>query len=132
EVGAKGTDLFEGATAVLLKIVQEKLLTAKAVYGFFPANSVGDDIELYTDDTRATVRAVFHTLRQQGPKPEGLYNQALADFIAPKESGVPDYLGAFAVTSGGGIESLCHRFQQEHDDYNAIMSQALADRLAEG
>src|SRR5205823_9304009 len=102
------------------------------VYGFFPANSVGDDIEVYTDDTRGTVRAIFHTLRQQGPKPEGLYNQALADFIAPKASGVPDYLGVFAVTSGGGIESLCSRFQQEHDDYNAIMAQALADRLAEG
>ena len=132
EVGPKAKELFDDAKALLQKIVQQKLLTAKAVYGFFPANSVGDDIELYTDETRATVRAIFHTLRQQGPKPEGQYNQALADFIAPKASGVPDYLGAFAVTSGVGIEALCGRFQQDHDDYNAIMSQALADRLAEG
>jgi 5-methyltetrahydrofolate--homocysteine methyltransferase len=132
EVGPKAKELFDDAQALLQKIIQQKLLTAKAVYGFFPANSVDDDIELYTDETRATVRAIFHTLRQQGPKPEGLYNQALADFIAPKASGVPDYLGVFAVTSGVGIESLCSRFQQEHDDYNAIMAQALADRLAEG
>ena len=132
EVGPKAKELFDDAQALLQEIVQQKLLTAKAVYGFFPANSVGDDIELYTDETRATVRAIFHTLRQQGPKPEGLYNQALADFIAPKASGLPDYLGVFAVTSGGGIESLCNRFRQEHDDYNAIMAQALADRLAEG
>jgi 5-methyltetrahydrofolate--homocysteine methyltransferase len=132
EVGPKAKELFDDAQALLQKIIQQKLLTAKAVYGFFPANSVDDDIELYTDETRTTVRAIFHTLRQQGPKPEGLYNQALADFIAPKASGVPDYLGVFAVTSGVGIESLCSRFQQEHDDYNAIMAQALADRLAEG
>jgi 5-methyltetrahydrofolate--homocysteine methyltransferase len=132
EVGPKAKELFDDAKALLQKIVQQKLLTAKAVYGFFPANSVDDDIELYTDDTRTTVRAIFHTLRQQGPKPEGQYNQALADFIAPKASGVPDYLGVFAVTSGIGIEALCGRFQQDHDDYNAIMSQALADRLAEG
>src|SRR5438094_1615918 len=132
EVGPKAKELFDDAKALLQKIVQQKLLTAKAVYGFFPANSVGDDIELYTDESRATVHATFHTLRQQGPKPEGQYNQALADFIAPKSSGVLDYLGAFALTSGIGIESLCNRFQQEHDDYNSIMAQALADRLAEG
>ena len=132
EVGPKAKELFDDAKALLQKIVQQELLTAKAVYGFFPANSVGDDIELYTDESRATVHATFHTLRQQGPKPEGQYNQALADFIAPKASGVSDYLGAFAVTSGVGIEALCGRFQQDHDDYNAIMSQALADRLAEG
>ena len=132
EVGPKAKELFDDAQALLQKIIQQKLLTAKAVYGFFPANSVGDDIELYTDESRSTMRAIFHTLRQQGPKPEGQHNQALADFIAPKASGVPDYLGAFAVTTGVGIESLCHRFQQEHDDYNAIMAQALADRLAEG
>ena len=132
EVGPKAKELFDDAQALLQKIIQQKLLTAKAVYGFFPANSVGDDIELYTDESRSTMRAIFHTLRQHGPKPEGQHNQALADFIAPKASGVPDYLGAFAVTTGVGIESLCHRFQQEHDDYNAIMAQALADRLAEG
>jgi len=132
EVGPKAKELFDDAQALLQKIIQQKLLTAKAVYGFFPANSVGDDIELYTDESRATVRTIFHTLRQQGPKPEGQHNQALADFIAPKASGVPDYLGAFAVTSGVGIEGVCNRFQQEHDDYNAIMTQALADRLAEG
>jgi 5-methyltetrahydrofolate--homocysteine methyltransferase len=132
EIGPKAKELFDDAQALLQRIVQQKLLTAKAVYGFFPANSVEDDIEIYTDDTRATVLAIFHTLRQQGPKPEGQYNQALADFIAPKGSGRPDYLGAFAVTSGVGIETLCGRFQQDHDDYNAIMAQALADRLAEG
>ncbi|HEY3198310.1 MAG TPA: methionine synthase [Nitrospirales bacterium] len=132
DVGPKARELFDDAKALLQKIVQQKLLTAKAVYGFFPANSVEDDIELYTDDTRTKVLATFHTLRQQGPKPEGQYNQALADLIAPKASGVQDYLGAFAVTSGIGIEALCGRFQQDHDDYNSIMSQALADRLAEG
>ena len=132
EVGPKARELFDDARGLLQKIIEQKLLTAKAVYGFFPANSVGDDIELYTDDTRTTVLTTFHTLRQQGPKPEGQYNHALADFIAPKASGMQDYLGAFAVTSGIGIETVCGKFQEDHDDYNAIMSQALADRLAEG
>jgi 5-methyltetrahydrofolate--homocysteine methyltransferase len=116
---------------LLGKIIRGKLLTARGVYGFFPANSVGDDIELYRDESRSKVLTTFHTLRQQTPKPEGQFNQALADFVAPKSTGLLDYLGAFAVTSGVGLEALCERFEKEHDDYNSIMAKALADRLAE-
>jgi 5-methyltetrahydrofolate--homocysteine methyltransferase len=130
-VGAKAKELFDDAQKLLKEIVGKKLLTARGVYGFFPANSVGDDIELYADDSRSTVLATFHTLRQQTEKPAGQYNQALADFIAPKSTGLPDYLGAFAVTTGAGLEPLCERFERAHDDYNAIMAKALADRLAE-
>jgi len=102
------------------------------VFGLFSANSVGyDDIEIYTDDSRKGVRRVLHTLRSQTPKSEGLPNLALADFIAPKESGKPDYIGAFAVTAGIGIEKLIEKYEKEHDDYNSIMTKALADRLAE-
>src|SRR5438309_2196521 len=129
--GAKAKELFDDAQALLDKIVRGKLLTARGVYGFFPANSVGDDIELYRDESRASVLTTFHTLRQQTPKPEGQCNQALADFIAPKTTGLPDYIGAFAVTSGIGLEAVCERFEKEHDDYNSIMAKALADRLAE-
>ena len=99
--------------------------------GFFPANRVGDDIELYTDENRTHVLEVFHTLRQQAEKPENQPNFALADFIAPKETGHADYLGAFAVTAGLNIEPLVAKFEAGHDDYNAIMTKALADRLAE-
>ena len=99
--------------------------------GFFPANRVGDDIELYTDENRTHVLDVFHTLRQQAEKPENQPNFALADFIAPKETGHADYLGAFAVTAGLNIEPLVAKFEANHDDYNAIMTKALADRLAE-
>ena len=116
---------------MLKEILDNRLLTAKAVYGLFPANSVGDDIEVYTDESRSETRATFHTLRQQLEKPEGDANYALADFIAPKSTGLPDYLGGFAVTTGIGIDALCGRFEQDHDDYNAIMAKALADRLAE-
>jgi 5-methyltetrahydrofolate--homocysteine methyltransferase len=130
-VGAKAKELFDDAQALLDKIVRGKLLTARAVYGFFPANSVGDDIELYWDGSRASVLTTFHTLRQQMPKPPDQFNHALADFIAPKSTGLPDYLGAFAVTSGIGVEAICARFEKEHDDYNSIMAKALADRLAE-
>jgi 5-methyltetrahydrofolate--homocysteine methyltransferase len=128
----KAKDLYDDAQQLLKEIVARKLLTARAVYGFFSANSVGDDIELYTDDSRSTVLATFHTLRQKMPKPDGQYNQALADFIAPKSTGRADYLGAFAVTTGIGLEALCARFEKDHDDYNSIMAKALADRLAEG
>ncbi len=128
----RAKELFDDAQHLLNEIVAHKLLTARAVYGFFQANSVGDDIEVYTDDLRSAVLATFHTLRQQMPKPDGQFNQALADFIAPKSTGLPDYLGAFAVTTGIGLEALCARFEQEHDDYNSIMAKALADRLAEG
>jgi 5-methyltetrahydrofolate--homocysteine methyltransferase len=128
----KAKELFDDAQNLLNQIVAHKLLTARAVYGFFPANSIGDDIELYQDDSRSAVLMTFHTLRQQMPKPDGQFNQALADFIAPKSTGRPDYLGAFAVTSGIGVEALCARFEKDHDDYNSIMAKALADRLAEG
>jgi 5-methyltetrahydrofolate--homocysteine methyltransferase len=111
--------------------VEERLLTANAVMGFFPANSVGDDIEVYTDTSRTSVLTVFHTLRQQMEKAPGHYNWALADLIAPKQTALEDYLGAFAVTAGADIEPLLARFQKDHDDYNSIMTKALADRLAE-
>ncbi len=130
-VGSKARELFDDARRLLDEIVSRKLLTARAVYGFFPANSVGDDIELYTDESRSAVLTTFHTLRQQAEKPEGQFNQALADFIAPRATRLADYLGAFAVTTGIGIEALCERFEKEHDDYNSIMTKALADRLAE-
>ena len=131
-LGERARELFEDAQRLLKEIVGGKLLTARAVYGFFPANGVGDDIELYTDETRTHVLTTVHTLRQQTPKPEGQCNLALADFIAPKSTGRADYLGAFAVTTGIGIEALCERFEKDHDDYNSIMAKALADRLAEG
>src|SRR5438067_267206 len=130
-VGSKAKELFDDARRLLDEIVSRKLLTARAVYGLFPANSVVDDIELYTDESRSAVLTPFHTLRQQADRPEGQFNQALADFIAPKSTHLADYLGAFAVTTGIGIEALCERFEKEHDDYNSIMTKALADRLAE-
>jgi 5-methyltetrahydrofolate--homocysteine methyltransferase len=131
-VGPEARKLFADAQAMLKQLVAEKWLTARAVIGLFPANTVGeDDIELYTDDTRRGELIVLHSLRQQQKKPENQPNFALADFIAPKESGVPDYIGAFAVTTGLGIEEHIARFQGAHDDYSAIMLKALADRLAE-
>ena len=131
EVGARARELFDDAERLLDRIVDEKLLEARAVMGFFPASSVGDDIEVYTDESRTAVRAIFHTLRQQIEKPDGEPDLALADFIAPRETGIADYLGAFAVTAGINIERLVERFEKEHDDYSAIMVKALADRLAE-
>ena len=127
----KAKELFQDAQKLLQRIVAEKLLTARAVYGFFPANSVGDDIELYTDDSRTQVLTTFHMLRQQMDKPAGQFNHALSDFIAPKTTGLPDYLGAFAVTTGHGTDELAKHFEKDHDDYNSIMTKALADRLAE-
>ena len=131
KIGGRARELFSDAQKLLGEIIGQKLLTARGVYGFFPANSVGDDIELYTDESRTEVLATFHTLRQQAEKPEGQPNQALADFIAPKLTDLVDYLGAFAVTTGIGIEALCERLEKDHDDYNSIMAKALADRLAE-
>jgi 5-methyltetrahydrofolate--homocysteine methyltransferase len=131
-VGTKAKELFDDAQALLKDIISRKLLTARGVYGLFPANSIGDDIELYTDESRAHVLTTFHTLRQQQPKPDGQWNQALADFVAPKSTGLADYIGAFAVTSGVGLEAVCEKFEKDHDDYNSIMAKALADRLAEG
>jgi 5-methyltetrahydrofolate--homocysteine methyltransferase len=106
-------------------------VTANAVYGFFPANAEGDDIVIYTDASRQTERLRFPTLRQQWERDGQTSFRALADYVAPRESGIADYLGAFAVTAGLGLESLVQEFERDHDDYNAIMSKALADRLAE-
>lgn len=130
-VGSKAKELFDDAQRLLKNIVSQRLLTANAVYGFYAANSVGDDIELYTDDTRTKVLTTFHTLRQQAEKQPNEFNHALADFIAPKESGLKDYLGVFAVTAGEGTDELCKKFERDHDDYSSIMTKALADRMAE-
>ena len=129
--GPAATSLFRDAGVLLEQIVRERLLQAHGVLGFYPANSAGDDIELYTNEERTETKAVIHTLRQQMIKPPGRPNLALADFVAPREVGVPDYIGAFAVTAGGGIDALVGGFEAAHDDYNAILTKALADRLAE-
>ncbi len=130
-VGSKAKELYDDALALLRKILEQRLFTANGVYGFFPANSLGDDIEIFTEDRRTTVLTTIHTLRQQSEKPQGQSSFALADFVAPKESGRADYLGAFAVTTGIGVDVLCKEFERDHDDYNSIMTKALADRLAE-
>jgi 5-methyltetrahydrofolate--homocysteine methyltransferase len=130
-VGAAASDLHRDATALLDRIVDDRLLTAKAAFGFWPANSAGDDIELYASDLRDSTAAVVHTLRQQMVKPPGRPNLALSDFTAPKDTGVEDYVGAFAVTAGHGLDELVSRFEADHDDYSAILAKALADRLAE-
>lgn len=130
-VGEAATKLYEDAKAMLQQIVDEKWLQAKAVFGLFPANSVGDDIEIYKDETRSEVLAVQHTLRQQLKKAANADNLALSDFVAPKESGLQDYIGAFVVTTGLGIDEKVKAFEADHDDYNSIMLKALADRLAE-
>jgi 5-methyltetrahydrofolate--homocysteine methyltransferase len=130
--------LFDDAQTLLQQIVQGELLVARAVYGIFPANATGDDIELYTDDSRNQVLTTFHFLRQQMDKPGGQFNHSLADFVAPKantrhgtRNTFPDHIGAFAVSAGFGVEDLCKKFERDHDDYNSIMTKALADRLAE-
>jgi len=129
--GVQAQKLFDEANQLLDQIISEKLFTANGIVGLFPANSVGDDIELYKNQQRKEVIATFHTLRQQSEKRSGQPNKALADFVAPKDTGRPDYLGAFAVTTGHGVDELVKKFQADHDDYNAIMTKALADRLAE-
>jgi 5-methyltetrahydrofolate--homocysteine methyltransferase len=123
--------LFDDAQQLLRNILTQNSLTARAVYGLFPANAIGDDVELYTDESRKQVRATFHFLRQQMDKPSDQFNHCLADFIAPRESSIADYIGAFAVSAGFGTDALCRRFESDHDDYNSIMTKALADRLAE-
>jgi len=130
-IGAKAKELFADAQQLLARIVDEKLLTAKGVYGLFAACSIGDDIELYPDASKKGVLATIHTLRQQGEKPQGLPNLALADYVAPQSSGRTDHVGAFAVTTGIRLDELCRKFDLDHDDYNSIMAKALADRLAE-
>jgi len=155
----KAKELFEDATKLLEQIVSQEILKPRAVYGFFPANSIGDDIEVYQDDDsnktfshplhggegrggedstkpghhsmERGIRTVLHSLRQQMEKPSDQFNHALSDYVAPLESGKMDYIGAFVVTSGHGLDELCKKFEADHDDYNSIMAKALADRLAE-
>jgi len=129
--GEEAGKLFDDAQALLDSIIEEGSLKANGVVGLFRANSAGDDIELYRDEDRNEALCVFHTLRQQWQKSPGQFNAALADFIAPKDSGIEDFIGAFAVTTGLGADELVARFKQDHDDYWAIMVKALADRLAE-
>jgi 5-methyltetrahydrofolate--homocysteine methyltransferase len=129
--GEQARQIFNEGNALLDRIIEEKLITARGVYGLFPANAVGDDVELYMDRTRSKVVERFHFLRQQANREGSEPCRSLADFIAPKETGLPDHLGAFAVTSGIGLKELCDEFRSQHDDYNAIMAEALADRLAE-
>ncbi len=130
-VGEEARRLYDDANRLLDRLIAEKRLAAHGVIGLWPANGTGDDIELYTDDTRREVRAVLHTLRQQSQKTPGRPNRALADFVAPKDTGLADYVGAFAVTAGDGIDALVEEFERDHDDYHAILVKALADRLAE-
>ena len=131
-VGEQATDLFADAQVILSEILDKKLLTAKAVFGLFPANTVADDdIEVYSSEARDNVAVKFLTLRQQLKKREGKTNVALADFVAPKASGKADYIGAFCVTAGFGTTELAQQYEDANDDYNAIMVKALADRLAE-
>lgn len=129
--GGEAKKLFDDANKLLDKIISEKLLQANGVVGLFPANSEGDDIEVYADESRKRILHSLHSLRNQNTKAETANNVALADFIAPKESGVNDYVGSFAVSTGIGIEKLIEKFEKDHDDYNSIMVKALADRLAE-
>ncbi len=131
EQGAQARQIFKEANALLDVMVEKNLITAHGVYGFFPANAVGDDVELYTDATREHVLERFHFLRQQSDRDGSEPCRSLSDFIAPKETGLSDHIGAFAVTSGIGLKELCDRFRAGHDDYNAIMAEAIADRLAE-
>jgi 5-methyltetrahydrofolate--homocysteine methyltransferase len=130
-VGASATQLFNDAQVMLQKMIDEKWLQANAVIGFFPANSVGDDIEVYADEHRRKVIARFCMLRQQTKKQAGKPNLSLADFVAPKSSGVIDYLGGFAVTAGLEMDKKLNEFAAQMDDYSSIMFKALADRLAE-
>jgi 5-methyltetrahydrofolate--homocysteine methyltransferase len=131
EQGAQARQSFKEGNALLDLMVEKNLIKANGVYGLFPASAVGDDVELYTDATRENVLERFHFLRQQSDRDGNEPCRSLVDFIAPKETGLCDHIGAFAVTSGIGLKELCDRFRAEHDDYNAIMAEAIADRLAE-
>ena len=131
EKGEEARKLYADATAMLQKIIDEKWLSANAVVGLFAANAVGDDIEVYKDDSRNELLTTLHNLRKQGKQPEGKYNESLGDYIAPKDTGLNDYIGGFAATAGIGIDEKLAEFEADHDDYNGIMLKALADRLAE-
>jgi 5-methyltetrahydrofolate--homocysteine methyltransferase len=131
-VGAEAKKLFADAEQLLSRIIAEKRLVAKAVCGLFPANTVNeDDIVIFTDETRTTPQITLNFLRQQSQKAAGNPNLCLTDFVAPVESGIADYLGAFVVTAGIGTDELCKEFERDNDDYSSIMVKALADRLAE-
>jgi 5-methyltetrahydrofolate--homocysteine methyltransferase len=130
-VGVEAKKLFDDAQKLLKEIVDNNLLQANGVIGFWPANAVGDDIELYTDESRTQLLSRIHTLRQQSEKVKGEPYYALSDFVAPKESGVADYFGGFAVTTGIGCDELVAKYEADYDDYNSIMAKAIADRLAE-
>ena len=131
ERGPQARQIFTEGNALLDRIIEKNMITARGVYGLFPANAVGDDVELYTDCTRANVLERFRFLRQQSDWDGNEPCRSLSDFIAPKETGLPDHIGGFAVTSGIGLKELCDRFRADNDDYNAIMAEAIADRLAE-
>jgi 5-methyltetrahydrofolate--homocysteine methyltransferase len=131
EYGSAARELFENAQTLLQRIVAEKLITARGVYAFWPANSEGDDLVVYKDDSRRVELARFPMLRQQEVIADGRPNRSLVDFVAPRESGVPDYIGMFAVTAGLGADQLVRHFEADLDDYHAIMVKAIADRLAE-
>jgi 5-methyltetrahydrofolate--homocysteine methyltransferase len=129
-IGTQARELFKDAQAMLKKVIDEKMLSAKAVIGFYPANSINEDIEIYTDDSRKEILTTFHMLRQQSIL-DKQPNLALSDYIAPKDSGIKDYMGFFACTAGLGIEPHVKAYEADHDDYNSIMLKAIADRLAE-
>jgi 5-methyltetrahydrofolate--homocysteine methyltransferase len=129
--GETARKLYDDAQEMLDTLIKEKWLTANGVIGFFPANAVGDDIEVYTDETRTEVLTTLHNLRQQGEHRDGIPNRSLGDYIAPKDTGLADYVGAFAVTTGLGSQEKIVEFKADHDDYNAILLESLADRLAE-
>src|SRR4029079_16240630 len=124
--------VFAEANALLDRFIADKSLRARGVYGLFPANAVGDDVEVYSADTRSNVRERLHFLRQQTHKCSGSPNRCLGDYIAPKATGLRDYIGGFAVTSGIGLKELVLDFKAKNDDYNAIMAEAIADRLPPG
>src|SRR5699024_6223490 len=129
--GEVARKLYDEAQEMLDHIIEEKWLTEKGVNGLFPANAVGDDIAIYTDESRSEVSHTLHMLRQQGKKSPGVPNRSLADFIAPRETGLKDWIGAFAVTGGLGAADKIAEFKADNDDYNAILLEALADRFAE-
>ncbi|AKU18991.1 methionine synthase [Luteipulveratus mongoliensis] len=129
--GDTARKLYDDAQVMLDRLIEEKWLTANGIIGLFPANGVGDDTEVYTDESRTQVRMTLHHLRQQGQHREGIPNRALGDFVAPKETGLRDYIGGFAVTAGLGSQEQIAKFKADLDDYSAILLESLADRLAE-
>jgi 5-methyltetrahydrofolate--homocysteine methyltransferase len=131
EQGTEARKIFADANTLLDRIVAENLITARGVYGLFPASAIGEDVQTYTDETRTETRERFYFLRQQANREGSEPCRSLVDFIAPKSTGLPDHIGAFAVTSGIGLKEVCDGFRAANDDYNAIMAEAIADRLAE-